>query len=174
MQDKVAAVDLTALTQDEQCQVRLLLQKYSGIFSAYEGDLGCTNLISHDIPLLDDVPVRQRYRRIPPSEYESAKAHIRQLLDAQVIRESSSPYSSPIVLVTKKDGSLRLCVDYRQLNAKTRRDAWFSTLDLASGYNQVPWWNGIYRRLPSVRLLACSSSIEWPLACVTHPEHSSA
>ena len=155
VQDKVAAVDLTALTQDEQCQVRLLLQKYSGIFSAYEGDLGCTNLISHDIPLLDDVPVRQRYRRIPPSEYESAKAHIRQLLDAQVIRESSSPFASPIVLVKKKDGSLRLCVDYRLLNSKTRKDAfplprieesldalsgahWFSTLDLAAGYHQVP------------------------------------
>lgn len=73
-------------------------------------DLGCTNLISHDIPLLDDVPVRQRYRHIPPSEYEAVKAHINQLLESQVIRESSSPYASPIVLVWKKDGTLRMCV----------------------------------------------------------------
>lgn len=131
------------------------LQQYSRIFSAYEGDLGCTNLISHDIPLLDDVPVCQRYRRIPPSEYEAAKAHIRQLLDAQVIRESSSRFASPIVLVKKKDGSFWLCVDYLLLNSKTRKDAFplprieesldvlsgahrFSTLDLAAGYNQVP------------------------------------
>lgn len=70
--------------------------------------LGCTNLITHEIPLLDNTPIRQRYRRIPPSEYEMAKEHINQLLGAQVIRESCSPFASPIVLVKKKDGSLRL------------------------------------------------------------------
>ncbi|KAL7870652.1 hypothetical protein SRHO_G00081490 [Serrasalmus rhombeus] len=155
VQNGMAAVDLSALTELEQKEVRSLLQKYHSVFSAHEGDLGCTNLIEHEIPLLDDVPVRQRYRRIPPSEYELVKAHIDQLLEARVVRESSSPYAFPIVLVKKKDGSLRMCVDYRLLNSKTRKDAfplprieesldalagarWFSTLDLASGYNQVP------------------------------------
>ncbi|XP_068607149.1 uncharacterized protein [Brachionichthys hirsutus] len=153
--DRVAALDLSALAEREQTDALSLLQKYQSVFSTHEGDLGCTNLIAHDIPVVDDVPVRQRYRRIPPSEYEAVKAHINQLLESQVIRESSSPYASPIVLVRKKDGSLRLCVDYRLLNSKTRKDAfplprieesldalsgarWFSTLDLASGYNQVP------------------------------------
>lgn len=147
--------DFGELTEEQASQAKALFTKYSDIFSRGDGDLGCTSLITHEIPLLDEAPVRQPYRRIPPSQYETVKAHIQQLLDSQVIRESSSPYSSPIVLVTKKDGSLRLCVDYRQLNAKTRRDAyplpridesldalsgakWFSTLDLASGYNQVP------------------------------------
>lgn len=147
--------DFGELTEEQVSQAKALFTKYSDIFARGDGDLGCTSLITHEIPLLDEVPVRQPYRRIPPSQYETVKAHIQQLLDSQVIRESSSPYSSPIVLVTKKDGSLRLCVDYRQLNAKTRRDAyplprieesldalsgakWFSTLDLASGYNQVP------------------------------------
>ncbi|KAL6465795.1 hypothetical protein MHYP_G00259280 [Metynnis hypsauchen] len=149
------SVDLEGLTEQQASQANALFAKYSNIFSKGDGDLGCTSLITHEIPLVDEVPVRQPYRRIVPSQYETVKAHIQQLLDSKVIRESSSPYSSPIVLVTKKDGSLRLCVDYRQLNSKTRRDSYplprieesldalsgarlFSTLDLASGYNQVP------------------------------------
>ena len=153
--EQIEALDLGALSSKDQGSARDLLQKYSGVFSTHEGDLGCTNLIAHEIPLLDDTPVRQRYRHIPPSEYELAKAHINQLLEAHIIRESNSPYASPIVLVKKKDGSLRMCVDYRRLNANTRRDAfplprieesldslagasWFSAMDLASGYNQVP------------------------------------
>ena len=94
------------------------------VFSAHDGDLGCTDLISHDIPLVHDVLVRQRYRHIPPSEYEVVKEHINQLLSSQVIRESRSPYARPIMLVRKKDGSLRMCIDYRQLNSKTRYITW--------------------------------------------------
>ncbi|XP_028309745.1 uncharacterized protein LOC114467552 isoform X1 [Gouania willdenowi] len=104
--DRVDALDLSTVGEGERSEVRALLRKYSSVFSAHEGDMGCTHLISHDIPLLDDVPLRQRYRRIPPSEYEAVKAHINQLLESQVIRESSSPYASPIVLVRKKDGTL--------------------------------------------------------------------
>lgn len=65
---------------EEQSKVRALLEKYVPVFSTNDGDLGCTNLISHEIPLLDGIPVRQRFRRIPPSEYEVVKAHINQLL----------------------------------------------------------------------------------------------
>lgn len=155
VQEQIRDVDLSSVPTEAQSKVRSLLTRYTSVFTSHDGDLGCTSLISHDIPLADDVPVRQRYRPIPPSEYEEVKQHINQLLEAQIIRESSSPYASPIVLVRKKDGSLRMCVDYRQLNSKTRKDAfplprideslyalagarWFSTMDLASGYNQVP------------------------------------
>lgn len=133
----------------------MLLQKYSTVFSQDEGDIGCTALVQHEIPLLNETPIRKRYRRLPPSQYDLVKTHIQELLNRGVVRVSCSPYSSPIVVVEKKDGTIRLCVDYRQLNARTRKDAFplprieesldalagatlFSTLDLASGYNQVP------------------------------------
>lgn len=151
----IDALDLSTLTAQDQERVRSLLHGYQSVFSSHDGDLGCTNLIAHEIPLLDETPVRQRYRRIPPSEYDTVKAHVQQLLESKVIRESCSPFASPIVVVKKKDSTIRLCVDYRLLNTKTRKDAfplprieesldalsgarWFSTLDLASGYNQVP------------------------------------
>lgn len=79
-----------------------LLQKHSTVFSQGEGDLGCTTLVEHEIPLVDDAPVRQRYRRLPPSQYEQVKAHIQELLNRGVVRPSCSPYSSPIVVVFKK------------------------------------------------------------------------
>lgn len=108
VQDPSAAIDLGHLPAEVQDKVRALLGRYSSVFSAHDGDLDCTDLISHEIPLLDDVLVKQRYRCILPSEYEVVKDHINQLLSAQVIRESSSPYASPIVLV-KKDGTVRMC-----------------------------------------------------------------
>ncbi|KAJ8250920.1 hypothetical protein GJAV_G00214770 [Gymnothorax javanicus] len=144
------------LSAEQEKQVKALLHQHNSVFSRGEGDVGCTTLVEHQIPLTDDIPIRKRYRRLPLSQYEQVKAHIQQLLEAGIVQPSSSPYSSPIVVVQKKKGGdIRLCVDYRLLNAKTRKDAcplprieesldaltgarWFSTLDLASGYNQVP------------------------------------
>ncbi|KAL0154049.1 hypothetical protein M9458_050649 [Cirrhinus mrigala] len=142
------------LSCSERQQAQALLEKYANVFSHGDGDLGCTDLLQHTIPLLDDAPLRQRYRRLPPSQYDLVKTHIQELVEQGIVKPSCSPYASPIVVVQKKDGSIRLCVDYRQLNAKTRKDAFplprieetldalsgaklFSTLDLASGYNQV-------------------------------------
>ena len=89
----------------------------------------------------------------PPNQFEEVKEHLQVLLERGVIRHSQSDYASLVVLVCKKSGALRLCVDYRRLNAKTRKDAYplpridesldalgrawyFSASDLASAYNQ--------------------------------------
>ena len=122
---------------------------------AREGDsLGRTTTIQHKIPTSDDIPVNQRHRRIPPNQLAEVKEHLQDLLDKGVIKPSQSNYASPIVLVRKKSGALRMCVDYRQLNSKVKRDAYplpridesldvlggakyFFTIDLASAYNQV-------------------------------------
>lgn len=99
-------MELLGLNPQEEQSAKNLLVKYQEVFVRDEGDLGCTSLIEHQIPLSDDIPVWQHYRRISPSQYEAVKSHIKQLLGSQVIRESCSPYSSPIVLVQKKDGTL--------------------------------------------------------------------
>ncbi len=64
----------------------------------------------------------QRYWQIPPSEYDVVKTHINQLLEKNIIRDSCSPYAFPTVLAKKKDGTLRMCVENRQMNAKTWKD----------------------------------------------------
>lgn len=69
VQEQIKDLDLSVLTVAECEQVRSLLLKFHTIFSAHEGDLGCTRLISHDIPLIDSVHIRQRYQQIPQSEY---------------------------------------------------------------------------------------------------------
>ena len=100
-------------------------------------------------------PLRQPYRRQNPAVRREEMVQVQQMLASDVIRPSNSPWGSPVVMVRKKDGSLRFCVDFRQVNAATVKDAhplprindlldalhgarWFSTLDLKSGYWQVP------------------------------------
>ena len=131
-----------------------LFRKHADAFSKDDDDVGFTSTVTHKIRMMDDQPISQPYRRIPPSQFEEVKQHIRKLLDNNIIRESTSPFASPIVLVRKKDNSLRLCVDYRRLNAKSYRDQFplprvedtfdvlhgaelFSTMDLTAGYNQI-------------------------------------
>ena len=131
-----------------------LLMEYSDIFASDTKDFGQTNKVCHKIFTGDAAPIRQQIRMIPPSRREETKKLVQEMLDQQVIQPSSSPWALPIVLVRKKDGSTRFCVDYRKVNTVTRKDAyqlpriddtldtlagskWFSTLHLISGYWQV-------------------------------------
>ena len=138
----------------EMEQLLLLLQEYGDVFAASQSDFGRTGEVHHEISTGNAPPIRQRVRRIAPSQRAEAKKLLKEMLEKDVIQPSSSPWASPIVLVSKKDGSTRFCVDYRKLNSLTRKDAyplprvddtldtlagakWFTTLDLISGYWQV-------------------------------------
>ena len=131
-----------------------ILKDYADVFSQSEYDLGRTEIISHHIDTGDARPVRQPLRRYPPAHLEAISTHVDNMLSQEIIEPTSSPWASNIVLVRKKDGSLRCCIDYRQLNSVTRKDAyplpridscldamssakWFSTFDLRSSYHQV-------------------------------------
>lgn len=130
------------------------LNEIPNIFSHHDLDFGCTDKVNHHIKLHDETPFKHRARPIHPQDIEAVRQHLRDLLEAGVIRESESPFSSPIVVVRKKNGDIRLCIDYRKLNLQTVKDAyalpnleesfsaltgsrWFSVLDLKSGYYQI-------------------------------------
>lgn len=142
------------LNTEQYQQVRAMLREWESIFSDDDLTLGHTDAVKHRIKLMDEQPFKDRYRRIPPGMLDELRQYLKQMLDAGVIRESHSPWMSNVVPVRKKDGKLRVCIDYRELNKRTIRDAhaipriedildqlngkkYFSVVDLKSGYWQV-------------------------------------
>ena len=132
-----------------------VMQQYSDVFSDKSDPHGFCNIIPCRIPTGDSPPIKQRPYRAPLSKRKVIEEQIQEMKEAGVIRPSSSPYASPVTLVTKKDGSPRFCVDYRRLNSVTQKDSYpipliqdlfdqlggstiFTTLDLRSGYWQIP------------------------------------
>lgn len=113
-----------------------------------------TDKVKHHINLRDNTPFKQRARPIHPQDVNAVRRHLKELLDAGVIRESESPFASPIVVVRKKNNDVRLCIVFRKLNSQTVKDAyalpnleeafsalsgskWFSVVDLKSGFYQI-------------------------------------
>ena len=145
---------LETLTSEQVNLVEKLLLKWKDVFSLHDLDLGKTSLTKHHINLSDPTPFKERHRRIPPAMVHSVREHLKEMLDLGVIRPSNSPFASNVVLVKKKDGTLRFCIDLRRLNNNTIKDSYalprteetfdalhgsciFSTLDLKSSYWQV-------------------------------------
>ena len=79
--------------------------------------------MKHEINLSDESPFKEPHRRIPPALFQEVREHLKEMLAADAIRPSQSPFSSNVVVVMKKDGSIRFCVDYRKLNNRTIKDA---------------------------------------------------
>ena len=157
--NKIKQVSAVCLEDTNLCSEQLysaeqLVDEFQDVFSETKSDLGRTDLTQHGIFTDGAPPVKQSPRRAPFSMRGELEKQVEEMLSHDIIERSKSPWSSPVVLVRKKDGSFRFCVDYRRLNAVTCKDAHplprvddcldalsgarvFSTLDCASGYWQV-------------------------------------
>ena len=128
--------------------------KHKDIFSTSDTDIGQCNKVKHRIDLMDETPFKLRHSRIPPNIIDEVRQYLEQLHSCGMIRPSKSPYASPIVLVRKMNGKMRMCIDYRTLNGKTIKDPYalprmekvfdclsgtqyFTTVDMKSGYHQI-------------------------------------
>lgn len=149
-------LDLTSCEVSLEWKNKLLqiIQQYEYIFSRHKMDCGDATDFVHRIRLVDDKPFRLPYRRVPPCHYEKLRTALSEMEELGIIRKSQSEYSSPLVLVVKPNGDLRICNDFRWLNARTVKDAhplphqtdalaalggnvFFSTMDLTSGFYNV-------------------------------------
>ena len=118
---KLPDISAADVSTEEKGKLQKLVEEFSDVFSQGDLDLGHYTGVQHRIELEDDRLFKQRYGRIPPHMMEEVADHLRQLEANGVIRPSKSPFSSPVVCVRKKDGRLRLCVDYRLLNSRTKK-----------------------------------------------------
>ena len=155
--EKLDLPGLETWPEDQAGKARSLLKEYHDIFSLEKRDMGHTNATKHKIVLkdLDTLPFKERFRRIPPPQLDEVREHLKLMLDTGVIRPSNNLWCNAVVLVRKKDGSLRFCIDFRKLNSLTVKDshplpricetlesltgaAHYSTFDMNSGFWQVP------------------------------------
>ena len=151
---KVKQFKVGPCSPKEDTDLMNLLQKNDDLFVQNDIELTQTDLVEMPVDTKNHHPIAQRTRRLPFQKRTLVKQHIEEMLTAGVIRPSNSPWSSPIVLAKKPDGSKRFCVDYRKLNDVTVGDAFplpnmedlissigqakfYSSVDLKSGYWQV-------------------------------------
>lgn len=149
-QPALGDVDLSHLSPQQQKEVREV--SLTGVFSEYPG---LTTLIEHDIVLKPDAVVRRMSYRVPERLQEALKEEVDLMLRLGIIEPSKSEWCHPVVLVPKKDGTIRFCIDFRYLNSVTKFDAYptprigdltdrlgtskfLTTIDLSKGYWQIP------------------------------------
>lgn len=130
-----------------------MLCEEAGAFARDSNDIGCIPSLLMSITIRNEIPVQRTYSSVPKPLFKEVKEYIQGLLMKGWICKSKSPYSAPVVCVRKKDGSLRLCINYRLVNEKTVPDrhplpriqdltdtlggnAWFSILDQRKAYHQ--------------------------------------
>ncbi len=141
------------ITPREREELAAAIYEYRDVFSSGPADMGRTDLVTHSINTGEHRPIRLPPRRLPITKQDVEQAEVQKMLDRGIIEPCQSSWASPVVLVTKKDGSTRFCMDYRKVHEVAREDAYplpwiddtldalrgsqyFSTLDLYSGYWQ--------------------------------------
>ena len=144
------------LNENQTNELKDILSSYSDVLTDVPGK---TDLIEHDVIVKSDIPVTRKAYMLPYALREKVRLEIDNMLEAGIAEKSNSPYASPIVVVPKKDSSIRLCVDYRRLNEITIFDPqpmpkledvinklgkakYLSKLDLTKGFWQIPLSNG--------------------------------
>ena len=142
------------LTEEEKIKIRELILKNLDVFASNPKKPGLNLITKHRIQVEESLPIKQRPYRTSQKEQAIIEKEVKEMLENGIVRPSRSPWSSPVVLVAKKDGTTRFCVDYRKLNKVTKKDSYplpriddtldkmkgkryYTTLDLASGYWQV-------------------------------------
>ena len=146
-------VNLSHLSESERARAHQMLREESASFSRTDDDIGCVEKLQLRISLKDTEPVAKTYLSVPKPLYREMKDYLHDLITQGWVQKSNSPYASPVVCVRKKDGSLRLCIDFREVNRKTLPDrqpiprvqdimdglggnSWFSLLDQGKAYHQ--------------------------------------
>lgn len=152
--DYMSSLKLEELTCGERERVEQVIKENVAVFGLNSLDIGCASHTKHKIELLKDEPIRQKPRRFPAPVADELERQCEELRQMNVIKYSKSPWSAPIVPIRKSDGTLRMCIDYRQLNKVTKADSfpiphltdlvfglhgmkYFSSIDLMKGYYQV-------------------------------------
>uniref|UniRef100_A0A7I4YJ71 Reverse transcriptase domain-containing protein n=1 Tax=Haemonchus contortus TaxID=6289 RepID=A0A7I4YJ71_HAECO len=97
-------------------ELRRVIEEYNDVFAVSDKELTQTNLVTHDIDVDGHLPIRQKTRPVPYGIRADVDIMLRDFKERNVIEDSQSPWTSPIVLVAKKDGTTRLCVDYREVS----------------------------------------------------------
>ena len=118
--DKINLAD-TDLSDEQKEQVKALLNKFSDMF---DGRLGFTTAVEHQIDTGDSVPIRSAPHRVPPFLEDKVRAEIQRLVELGVLEESNGYWSSPACFIAKKDGRVRICADLRKVNAVTKMPAY--------------------------------------------------
>ena len=179
-----------SLPENDKQKLKTLLIKYKAVFAKSNDDLGCTNIIEHKIDTRGATPIRQPPRRLPLAKRQTERDEIKKMLDRGVIEPSVSEWSSPVVLLTKKDGSTRFAIDYRKINEVIKKDSfplpriddcldalggsvYFSCMDLNQGFLQMSVAQEDREKTAFATSLGLFQFLRLPFGLVTAPSEFS-